>query len=140
MEHRKRARSNDTIQEGHGGYWNFYGTLETKGSAVSQSLTRTYTNTTTENGFGFRTPQVGYPLTHNYSIRYWGFNVNPSAYKQRKINKGEKPPQRPAFIPKYCWDRDQSFALFVPEVRGASPMTGGGGGSGGCFIGAAAPR
>ncbi len=137
MKFSQFTNTNDAVQEGHGGYWNFYGILETKGSAVSQSLSRTYTNNTTENGFGFKTPQVGYPLTHNYSIRYWGFNVNPVAYKQMKMNEGENPPQRPAFIPKYCWERDQSFALFVPEVRGASPMMGGGGDSG-CFIGAVA--
>ncbi|MFP4088358.1 MAG: hypothetical protein ACLFUL_16390 [Desulfobacteraceae bacterium] len=138
MKFSQFTNTNDTVQEGHGGHWSFYGLVESQGSVVSQSLTRTYTNNTTENGFGFKTPQVGYPLTHNYSIRYWGFNVNPSAYKQMKMNKGENPPKRPAFIPKYCWEKDQSFALFVPEVIGASTMEGGGDDGGGCFIGSVA--
>jgi hypothetical protein len=136
MKFSKFENTDDTIQEGHGGYWNFYGIVEFQGKIVAQSSTRTYTNQTTENGFGFKAPKVNY-LTHNYNIQYWGFHVNPTAYKQMKINKGENPPQRPAFIPKYCWDRDQSFALFVPEVLGASPMVGGDDDSG-CFIATAA--
>ncbi|MFO7985531.1 MAG: hypothetical protein R6U38_06670 [Desulfatiglandaceae bacterium] len=87
---------------------------------MAQSSTRTYTNKTTQNGFGFQSPPVNYPLTLDYTVRYWGFHVNPGPHKQMKINKGENPPQRPAFIPKYCWDREQSFALFVPEVGGIS--------------------
>ncbi|MEA2039563.1 MAG: hypothetical protein U9N82_06990, partial [Thermodesulfobacteriota bacterium] len=132
MKFSQFENTDDTIVQGHGGYWNFYGIVESQGKAMAQSSTRTYTNETTENGFGFKTPQMNPPLTHNYAIRYWGFHVNPSAYKQMKMNKGKNPPQRPAFIPKYCWDRDQSFALFVPEVLGASPMAGGGDDGGAC--------
>ena len=34
-------------------------------------------------------------------------------------NEG-KEVKRPSFISKFCWDRDQSFALFVPDIQGYS--------------------
>ena len=106
----------DTLEQGHGGYWEFsvFG-VEGKGSVTAQSSSCTYTNSTSKNGFAFKSPAVNYNLTNNYSIRYWGFNINPKAYK--KMNIGNS---RPEFIPEYCWNRDQSFALFVPEVVGCS--------------------
>lgn len=42
--------------------------------------------------------------------------------------------ERPPFIPEYCWDRDQSFALFVPEVEGNVGQSGDNDSGGGCFI------
>ncbi len=120
MEFSTFKNSDDIVEQGHGGYWKFkLGLAETEGEVTVKSTSRTYTNSTTKNGYGFTTPSVDYNLTNDYSICYWGFNVNPQAYKQMKVNKNEKP-ERPGFIPKYCWDRDQSFVLFVPEVEGSS--------------------
>jgi hypothetical protein len=112
----------DVVEQRHGCYWKFSLIVETDGSVVAHSSNRTYTNDSTKNGFGFKTPAVykknGEELRGNYSIRYYGFNINPTAYKQMKINSGKL--ERPSFIPKYCWDRNQSFALFVPEIIGSS--------------------
>ncbi len=120
MQFSKFKNKDDIAEQGHGGYWKFkVGLSENAGNVTARSTSRTYTNDTTKNGYGFLAPAVDYTLSKNYTLRYWGFNVNPHAYKQMQINN-YKTPERPGFIPQYCWDRDQSFVLFVPEVSGCT--------------------
>ena len=119
MDFSKFENKDDVLEQGHGGYWKFsvFGP-ESEGKVTAQSTSRTYSNDTTKNGFGFKTPSVD-NLTNNYNLRYYGFNINTKAYKQVMLNEKGKV-ERPEFIPEYCWERDQSFALFVPEVLGCS--------------------
>ncbi|HBM17413.1 MAG TPA: hypothetical protein DD381_13885 [Lentisphaeria bacterium] len=119
MDFTQFTNRNDVINEGHGGYWKFsvFGP-ESEGKVTTQSSSRTYTNSSTTNGYGYVTHQVN-GLSRNYSIKYYGFMINPREYKQMQINKNV-PATRPAFIPEYAWDRDQSFALFVPAIYGSS--------------------
>ena len=115
MNFTKFDETSDIIDQGHGGFWSF----NTKSSGIggdvtARSTARTYTNTETKGGFGFNVQKVGNFAT-SCSAAYWGFNINPKAYKQMLINNHEEM-KRPDFISEFCWERDQSFALFVPEV------------------------
>jgi hypothetical protein len=118
MDFEKFTNRTDSIDEGHGGYFQFeIGGSGSQGSRTAQSKFQTSTSTSTTKGYKFFTPQVDASpsLKSNYTIKFWGFNINPRAYKEMMVNNN-LPVDRPDYIPEYCWDRNQSFALFVPEI------------------------
>jgi hypothetical protein len=119
MKFQEFTNKEDVVEGGHGGYWKFkLAGLTGENQVMARSTSRTYTNKSTTNGYKFVSPPVYYDsgkVGNRYEVYFFGFNINPAAYKQWVINKkGEA--KRPDFIPKYCWDRDQMFALFVPYI------------------------